>query len=66
MTGIIPSFTFMEFRADNFQQQEVPANPTEPLLTDKVELAEEMQKIDIDPSAARVQRDYSAEWDPQR
>ena len=54
------------YTAGGHEEPETPVHTTEPSLTDKTELAEELQKSEVAATLKPEQQDYSAEWDPQQ
>ncbi|KAK4691976.1 hypothetical protein P7C71_g5140, partial [Lecanoromycetidae sp. Uapishka_2] len=50
--------------ADELKEPEAPVHTTEPLLTEKAEPAEELQKGDVDPTPTSQVRRFSVDWDP--
>ena len=45
---------------------EAPIDTTEPQLTDKTELAEDLESGDATPTPTAQQRKFSVDWDPIR
>ena len=51
-------------KVDELGEPEVPVHTTEPLLTDKTDPAEELQKGKAVPISKSQQRRFSVDWDP--
>jgi len=45
-------------------EPEVPVHTIEPWLTNKIDLAEELQKGEVIPTPTPQRRRYSVDWDP--
>ncbi|CAF9922145.1 MAG: glycogenin glucosyltransferase [Alectoria fallacina] len=51
-------------QTDEFEEPEAPAHTTEPSLTDKTVLAEDIQQGEVKPTPTAQQRRFSIDWDP--
>ena len=49
---------------DEFQEPEAPVYSTEPSLSDKTDLAEDIQQGEVTPIPTAQQRRFSIDWDP--
>lgn len=63
-TGTGYEFPLTGISANKVEEPEAPVHTTEPSLTDKSELAEDLHKGEVQPISTAEQRRYSVDWDP--
>ena len=51
-------------QGDELQEPEALVHTTEPSLTDKTDLAEDIQQGEVTPKPTAQQRRFSIDWDP--
>ena len=59
-------FSSVLSREDELEEPEAALHTTEPSLTDKTNLAEDIQQGEVMPMPTAQQRRYSIDWDPIR
>lgn len=57
-------FSSVRPQADDLIEPEASVLTTEPLLTDKTDLAEDIQQGEVKPTPTAQQRRFSIDWDP--
>lgn len=57
-------FSSVGTKADELEEPEIPVQTTEPLLTDKIKPAAELQEGEIEPTPTPQARRFSIDWDP--
>ena len=57
-------FSSMGPQKDELEEPEASVHTTEPSLTDKTDLAEDIQKGEVTPMPTIQQRRFSVDWDP--
>ncbi len=57
-------FSSVRPQEDELEKPEAPVHTTEPLLTDKTDLAEDIQQGEAKPTPTAQQRRFSIDWDP--
>ena len=57
-------FSSVRSREDELEEPEAPIYTTEPSLTDKTDLAEDIQQGEVTPMPTAQQRRFSVDWDP--
>ena len=62
----IYGFSSVRSQKDELEEPEAPAHTTEPSLTDKTDLAEDIQQGEVTPIPTAQQRRFSIDWDPIR
>lgn len=51
-------------QAEELKEPEAPVHTTEPSLTDKTDLAQDIQQGEVKPTPTAQQRRFSTDWDP--
>lgn len=59
-------FSSVQPQDDELEEPEAPIHTTEPSLTDKTDLAEDIQQGEVTPMPTAQQRRFSIDWDPIR
>ena len=59
-------FSSVQPQDDELEEPEAPIHTTEPSLTDKTDLAEDIQQGEATPMPTAQQRRFSVDWDPVR
>ena len=59
-------FSSVLSREDELEEPEAALHTTEPSLTDKTDLAEDIQQGEVTPMPTAQQRRFSIDWDPIR
>ena len=59
-------FSSVGSREDELEEPEAALHTTEPSLTDKTDLAEDIQQGEVTPMPTAQQRRFSVDWDPIR
>lgn len=57
-------FSSVGAHEDEPEEPEAPVHTTEPSLTDKTDLAEDIQQGEVTPPPTAQQRRFSIDWDP--
>lgn len=57
-------FSSVQPQVDELKEPEAPIHTTEPSLTDKTDLAEDLQQGEVKPTPTVQQRRFSIDWDP--
>lgn len=57
-------FSSVRPQEDELEEPEAPVHTTEPSLTDKTDLAEDIRQGGVKPTPTAQQRRFSIDWDP--